>query len=70
MIQQMGMILKTSKLNNGILAHHFELSKIHTVYTGCTKEKIVLGSQKKRTLQAWLSQYLWYHLIGDIRMLE
>jgi len=31
MIQQMGMILKTSKLNNGILAYRFELSEMHKV---------------------------------------
>ena len=51
---------KLSKLNNGTLAYCFELSRTHNFLTGCTKEKIVLGSQKKRTLQAWLSQYLWY----------
>jgi hypothetical protein len=39
MIQQVGMILKLSKLNNGI--YHFEFSKMHNF---CTKEKISLSS--------------------------
>ena len=40
---------KLSKLNNGTLAYCFELSRTHNFLTGCTKEKIVLGSQKKKT---------------------
>ena len=59
---------KLSKLNNGTLAYCFELSRTHNFLTGCTKEKIVLGS-KKRKLQAWLSWYLCY-LTEDIRILE
>lgn len=31
MIQQMGMILKTSKLNIGILAYCFKLFRMHNV---------------------------------------
>jgi hypothetical protein len=46
-IQQMGVILKTSKLNNENLAYRFKLSRMHNNWTGRTKEKIVLESQKK-----------------------
>jgi hypothetical protein len=48
-IQQMGVILKTSKLNNENLAYRFKLSRMHNNWTGRTKEKIVLESQKKNT---------------------
>ena len=39
---------KLSKLNNGTLAYCFELSRTHNFLIGFTKEKIVLGSQKKK----------------------